>query len=187
MLDLRTEESDIVTMRRLMLLRHAKTERAEPGERDRDRRLTKRGRIDAPVIGGYMARHDLVPDAALVSPATRAQETWTLVAPCFDKAPKTINEERIYNADAEKLMSVIAETRSARALLVVGHNPGIHDLAVQLIASGDLEARERVKEKLPTSGLVVIDIAFDDWARLPASSGRLDRFVSPRLIAAATE
>ena len=70
-------------MRRLMLLRHAKTERAEPGERDRDRKLMKRGRADAPVIGAYMAHHGLVPDLALVSPATRAQETWALVAAVF--------------------------------------------------------------------------------------------------------
>jgi phosphohistidine phosphatase len=187
MLDSRAQESDIAAMRRLMLLRHAKTERAAPGERDRDRKLTKRGRADAPVVGAYMARHHLVPDVALVSPAARAQETWTLVAACFGKPPKAIDEERIYNGGADKLMEVIAETRGARALLVVGHNPGIHDLAVQLIAAGEVEPRERVTEKLPTSGLVVIDLAFDDWARLHAHSGRLERFVSPRLIATATE
>ena len=174
-------------MRRLMLLRHAKTERAEPGERDRDRKLTKRGRADAPLIGAYMIRHGLMPDLALVSPAERAQETWTLLAGCFAKAPKTVNDERIYNATTDKLMTVLSEPRSARSLLVVGHNPGIHDLAVALIASGDVEARERVTEKLPTSGLVVIDLAFDDWQFLHPHSGRLDRFVSPRLIAAATE
>ena len=55
-------------MRRLMLLRHAKTERAEPGQRDRDRKLVKRGRADAPTLGAYMVHHDLVPDSALVSP-----------------------------------------------------------------------------------------------------------------------
>lgn len=170
-----------------MLLRHAKTERSEPGVRDRDRKLTKRGRADAPVIGAYMARHGLVPDLALLSPATRAQETWTLLAAAFAKTPRVVNDERIYNANPEKLMGVIAETRGARALLIVGHNPGIHDLAVQLIASGDVEAREQVTEKLPTSGLVVIDLAFDDWSRLHAHAGRLERFVSPRLIAAATE
>ena len=140
-----------------------------------------------PLIGAYMARHGFVPDLALVSPATRAQETWTLLAACFAKTPKTVNEERVYNADPEKLMGLVAETRGARTLLVVGHNPGIHDFAVQLIASGDVEARERVTEKLPTSGLVVIDLAFDDWSRLHARAGRLERFVSPRLIAAATE
>jgi phosphohistidine phosphatase len=180
-------ESDIAAMRRLMLLRHAKTERAEPGERDRDRKLTKRGRTDAPLIGAYMVRHGVTPDLALVSPAERAQETWKLLAGSFAKAPKADTDERIYNASADQLINVLSEPRAARALLVVGHNPGIHDLAVALIATGDVEARERVAEKLPTAGLVVIDLAFDDWQLLHPHSGRLDRFVSPRLIAAATE
>lgn len=187
MLDLCGQESDIAAMLRLMLLRHAKTERAEPGEADRTRKLTKRGRADVPVIGAYMARHELVPDLALVSPATRTHETWTLLAACFAKPPEALTVERIYNANPDTLMRLIAETKKARSLLVVGHNPSIHDLAVRLIASGDVEARERVTEKLPTSGLVVIDLAFDEWPRLRAQAGRLERFVSPRLIAAATE
>jgi phosphohistidine phosphatase len=174
-------------MRRLILLRHAKTERAEPGERDRDRTLTKRGRADASAIGAYMARHGLVPDVALVSPAKRAQETWALLAQAFAKAPKLVNEERIYNADTEALIEVIGAVRGAHCLIVVGHNPGLHDAAVQLIASGDVEARERVAEKLPTAGLVVIDLAFDDWSKLHRHAGRLERFVTPKLIAAATD
>ena len=174
-------------MRRLLLLRHSKTERPEPGQRDRDRKLMPRGRTDAPLIGAYMARHGLVPELALVSPAERAQETWKLLAASCAKAPKTNTDERIYNATADQLMTVLSEPRGARSLLVVGHNPGIHDLAVALIAAGDVEARERVAEKLPTAGLVVIDLAFDDWQLLHPHSGRLDRFVSPRLIAAATE
>ncbi len=174
-------------MRRLMLLRHAKTERAEPGERDRDRRLTKRGRADAPVIGAYMARHGLTPDLAIVSPARRAQETWTLLAAAFAKAPRVAEDERIYNANTDSLIEVIGETRAARLLLIVGHNPGLHDLAVQLIASGNVEPRQQVAEKLPTSGLVVIELPFDDWSRVRPHAGRLERFVTPRLITAATD
>jgi phosphohistidine phosphatase len=174
-------------MRRLLLLRHAKTERAEPGERDRDRKLMARGRADAPVIGAYMARHRLAPDFVLVSPVTRAEGTWALVAAALGKPPRVARDARIYNASPQTLIEVIGETRDARALLVVGHNPGLHDLAVQLIASGDVEARERINEKLPTSGLVVIEFPYDDWSRLHRSSGRLERFVSPRLIAAATD
>src|SRR5580704_8324855 len=102
-------------MRRLMLLRHAKTERAQPGERDRDRKLTKRGRNDAPLIGAYMARHGLVPDLALVSPATRAQETWVLLADCFAKTPKAVTEERIYNADPQRLTDLLAETEGTKS------------------------------------------------------------------------
>jgi len=174
-------------MLRLLLLRHAKTERAAAGEPDRDRTLAARGRADAPIIGVYMARHRLVPDFALVSPATRAEETWALVATAFKKTPRVVKDERIYNASARTLLQLITTTRDARMLLVVGHNPGIHHLAVELIASGDVEARERVQEKLPTCGLVVIEFAFDNWSQLHRSSGRLERFVSPRLIAEATD
>jgi phosphohistidine phosphatase len=168
-----------------MLLRHAKTERAGPGERDRDRKLMKRGRADAPVIGSFMAHHGLVPDLALVSPAVRAQETWALVAGCFAKPTRLMTDNRIYNANPEGLIAVIGEARKAHTLIVVGHNPGLHDLARRLIASGDVETREQLNEKLPTSGLVVIDLPLDDWSLLHSHAGRLERFVSPHLIAAA--
>lgn len=174
-------------MLRLMLLRHAKTERNAPGGRDRDRALMKRGRTDAPIIGAYMSRHRLTPDIVLVSPATRAQETWVLAAAAFAKAPRMVSDERIYNANVAALAGIIGETRKARTLLIVGHNPGLHDLAMRLIASGDVEMREALSEKLPTSGLVVIDLPLEEWSSLHDHAGRLKRFVSPRLLAAATE
>jgi len=186
-LDYLASESDIAAMRRLMLLRHAKTERAEPGGNDRDRKLIKRGRSDAPVIGAYMAHHGLVPDLALVSPAARALETWTLIAPAFAKTPRVTKDERIYNASPERLMIVIEQTRGAHSLLVVGHNPSLHDVAMQLIATGDAGTRERVSEKLPTSGFVVINFSIDDWSELQPRSGRLEHFITPRLLAAATD
>jgi phosphohistidine phosphatase len=186
-LDSLSPESDITRMRRLILLRHAKTERAAPGERDRDRKLMKRGCSDAPLIGAYMAHHGLVPDLALVSPAKRAQETWALIAAAFAKPPRAVDDERLYNASPEALLDAIGDTRKAHTLVVVGHNPGLHDLAQRLIAAGDVNLREQLNEKLPTSGLVVIDLPVDDWARLHPHAGRLERFVSPRLIAAATE
>jgi phosphohistidine phosphatase len=174
-------------MRRLLLLRHAKTERAEAGERDRDRKLTKRGRNDAPVIGTFMAKHGLVPDLALVSPAVRAQETWALLAPYFKKTQPLVTEDRIYNAGTAQLFELVAETRPAKTLLLVGHNPGFHELAVHLVAAGDVDLREQLKEALPTSGLVVIDLPIDDWSLLHPRAGRLERFVTPRLLAEVTE
>jgi len=175
-------------MRRLLLLRHAKTERGAPGEGDHDRKLMARGRADAPIIGAYLVRHHFVPDLALVSPATRATETWALVAASFPHtSPRVVNDERIYNAVPETLIDLIRETTKARSVIVVGHNPGLHDLAVRLIASGEVEARERINEKLPTCGLVIIDFPFNDWSRLHVNSGRLERFVTPRTIAEATD
>jgi phosphohistidine phosphatase len=171
-------------MRRLLLLRHAKTEQAGPGERDRDRELTKRGRADAALIGAYIAQHGLIPELALVSPATRAQQTWALAAAAFAKSPRLLTDDRIYNADTDKLIAVVGEVRKqAQTLIVVGHNPGLHDFARLLIASGEAEARERIREKLPTSGLVIIELPLDDWSLLGARMGRLERFVSPGVIA----
>jgi phosphohistidine phosphatase len=169
-------------MRRLLLLRHSKTERAAPGERDRDRRLTERGRADAPVMGDYMMQHHLVPDLVLVSPAVRTQETWALVGAAFSKTPRALSESRIYNASSDTLADLIRETGNADTLLVVGHNPGLHDLATELIGSGDPQTRESLNEKLPTSGLIVIGFAIEDWALLQHAAGRLERFVSPRQI-----
>ena len=167
-------------MRRLLLLRHSKTERPEPGQRDRDRKLMERGRSDAPLIGTYMARHRLTPDLVLVSPAKRTLETWELVEGALNKTPQVAREERIYNARTRTLADLIRETEDAGSLLMIGHNPGLHDLANELIGSGEVEARESLNEKLPTSGLVVIDFAFDDWSELHDSSGRLERFITPR-------
>jgi phosphohistidine phosphatase len=91
-----------------------------------------------------------------------------------------MKEERIYNARMQTLADLIREVEGAGVLLMVGHNPGLHDLANALIGSGDIDVRESLNEKLPTSGLVAIDFAFGDWSELRDSSGRLDRFVTPR-------
>lgn len=170
---------------RLMLLRHAKSEKAEPGMRDRDRPLNARGRSDAPKLGSYMARHALIPDLVLVSPARRTKETWDGLATAFSVSPAVKFDDRLYDANAAKILDVIRETkRGVSTLLVIGHNPGLHEAALLLIAAGDVEARERLHEGLPTTGLAVIDFPMDDWAKLHPRSGRLERFISPRSLAA---
>ena len=166
---------------RLILLRHAKAEKAEPGEEDRQRRLNERGRDDARTIGAYLARHQLIPDLILASPALRTRETAERIVRELPSAPPATYEARLYNAGAQMLVSVMRETKSAvGTLLVVGHNPGLHELARLLIASGDVEARELLAEALPTAGLVVIDFAGKDWRKLHPHGGRLERFVTPR-------
>jgi len=171
---------------RLMLLRHAKSEKAEPGMRDHERSLNARGRSDAPAIGAYMARHALLPDLVLVSTATRTRQTWERLAPALSAPVSATYEERLYNAGSDAIIAIVKEVRPAvRSLLVIGHNPGLHDAARVLIASGDVEARERLNEGLPTSGLAVIDFAGKDWRKLHAHGGRLERFVTPRSLAAA--
>jgi phosphohistidine phosphatase len=170
-------------MRRLLLFRHAKAERSLPGMDDRGRELIDRGRRDAARIGAYIASHALVPDRVLVSPARRTQETWKYAATALRPAPAATTVERIYDATPHAILAAVKDApAAAHTLMVVGHNPGLHELALMLIASGDIDARENLREKLPTSGLVIIDFAFDDWGKLHPQSGRLERFVSPKTL-----
>jgi phosphohistidine phosphatase len=171
---------------RLLLLRHAKSEKGEPGVNDRDRALNPRGRADAPRIGAYMAHHGLLPRAALVSPARRTHETFERLTGAWPAACPVRYVDRLYNAGPEAIVDAI-KGASPEILLVLGHNPGLHEAACLLIASGDVEARERLNEALPTSGLAVIDFPGDDWRKLHPRSGRLERFVTPRLLKAAAD
>jgi len=175
-------------MRRLMLLRHSKAERSVPGGRDRDRTLAERGRNDAPRIGAYLQHHALIPDGVIASPAARTKETWELMAQAVGQGPAATFDERLYNAGPGTILDVIKETEpEIRTLMVVGHNPGIQEVAELLIASGDLEARQRLKEGFPTTGLAIIDFALSDWDKLHPHSGRLERFVTPRSLVGATD
>jgi phosphohistidine phosphatase len=166
-------------MRRLMLLRHAKSNWPE-GVGDRDRPLATRGREAAPVMGRYLAEELLLPDLVLVSPARRTAETWELVAPMLPDRPPSRIEPRIYEAPSERLLTVVQEVEPAvRCLLMIGHNPGFEELASSLIGHGDRYAAARLNQKYPTCGLAVLDFEVEDWRDLALRSGRLDRFVTP--------
>jgi phosphohistidine phosphatase len=166
-------------MRRLMLLRHAKSN-WPAGVADRDRPLAVRGREAAPVMGRYLADELLLPDLVLISPARRTSETWDLVEPMLPEKPPTHVEPRIYEAKAERLLHVVQEAEpSVRTLLLIGHNPGFEDLAALLTGHGDRYASARMAKKYPTCGLAVLDFAIEDWRDLTERGGRLDRFVTP--------
>lgn len=175
-------------MRRLMLLRHAKTERDSPSGQDRDRRLDARGREDAPTIGRYLTEHKLVPDLALISPAVRTRETWALLSDELQHPPKSEVAPDLYGADAQELLMIAraaagrAADKSVRSILVIAHNPGLHELALELIAKANRHDRKALEDNLPTSGLAVLDFAIDDWNELSPQRGTLERFVSPRIL-----
>jgi phosphohistidine phosphatase len=173
---------------RLILLRHAKSEKAPPGVRDRYRAINARGRKDAPKMGAYMAHHALIPDRVIVSSARRTRETWEQLAKALSANCTVQYEDRLYDAGPQGILAVIRDLGGqAGTLLVIGHNPGLHEAARMLVVAGDVEARERLNEGLPTSGVAVIDFSPSDWSRLDIHSGRLERFVTPRSLAAAVD
>ena len=174
-------------MRRLMLLRHAKTETDAPSGRDRDRRLDNRGRTDAAEIGNWLGRHPPFPDLVLVSPAVRAHQTWEIVWDAMrDFAPEPQLEllPELYSADPSHLLQIIRTVSATdpKRLLVIGHNPGIHELALALTGSGDAAGRRAIEDNLPTAGLALFDFPVGDWDDVAFRRGKLVQFVSPKLL-----
>jgi phosphohistidine phosphatase len=171
-------------MKRLILFRHAKSA-YPPGVDDHERPLDARGRRDAPRMGAYLAAEQLLPDLVLVSSAARTRETFALAAPALGPL-ESREEPRIYEAPAERLLGVVRETPDAvRTLMLVGHNPGLEDLARTLIGFGDRYAFARLQQKYPTAGVAVIDLDAESWGEIVPREGRLDRFVTPKGLAAA--
>ena len=179
-------------MRRLMLLRHAKTENDAPSGRDLDRRLDNRGRQDAADIGGWIGRHPPFPDSVLVSHAIRAHQTWEIAWEAMkDLGPEPLVElvPELYGADPAQLLQIIraASETDPQRLMLVGHNPGMHELALALAGSGDAAGRKALADNLPTSGLAIFDFAIDDWDDVAFRRGRLELFVSPKLLKQASD
>ena len=174
-------------MRRLMLLRHAKTETDAPSGRDQDRRLDERGRRDAAEIGTWISRHPPFPDFVQVSPAVRAKQTWELAWEAMKArvAPPQVEFlPDLYGAEPGEMLEIIrtASVTDPKRLMVVGHNPGMHELALMLTGSGDAASRHALADNLPTSGLAVFDFATEDWNDVAFRRGKLVSFVSPKLI-----
>lgn len=166
--------------RRLMLLRHAKSDWPE-GVEDHERPLAQRGRKAAPRMGAYLRQEGLVPDRALVSSAKRTRETWELVEKELGSDVAEDFVAQIYEAPTDRLVEVVRSCSDRdRRLLLVGHNPGLADLAVALCDGSSPDAIARIRQKFPTAGLVVIDFEATSWKDVARGSGRLERFVSPR-------
>lgn len=168
-------------MRRLLLLRHAKSDWPE-GISDAERPLNERGQRNAPAIGGFMVAQKLSPDLALVSSAKRTRQTWELIALKLSGTTARF-EETLYGAPADAILGFVRKTPAdIETLLIVGHNPGIETLARRFAESGEGDAIRRITKKYPTSGLAVIELPVDDWSKANPPAGRLEMFVTPKIL-----
>ena len=171
--------------RTLVLLRHAKS--AWPGVPDHERPLARRGQRDAPVMGHWLRAAGYVPDLVLCSSARRARETWELAQAELGAAPQVRFSDSVYEAAPADLVGLARETASSvRVLLIVGHNPALEDLALNLAGGEDAAAAEtlsRMRAKFPTAAIAVLDVT-GTWAGLSRESTRLACFVTPREIPA---
>jgi len=157
-----------------MLLRHAKSD--WPDVPDRDRPLAKRGRRDAPVIGRWLRDHGYLPEAVVCSAARRTRQTWELVAPELGGSPSVTFEPRAYAASALTLLYLVRELSAAyRAALLIGHNPGMAELADSL---AELSDGNGAALRFPTAAVAVLDFP-GDWADLAPGRARLLDYTTP--------
>ena len=169
--------------RQLILLRHAKS--AWPDDvPDHDRPLAPRGRRDAPAAGRWLRESGYVPDRVLCSTARRARDTWQMAEEKLDAHPATLFEDRIYGASTADLLDLARETPArVRTLLIVGHDPAMRELTLELADDqpGDAEAYAvgQVRAKYPTGAIAVLSFA-GDWSELSPGQAQLNHFASPQ-------
>lgn len=163
-------------MKTLGLLRHAKSDWGQSDKRDFDRGLNARGRRGAALMGAHVRDHGVKWDRVIASPARRVQ--LTLESAAIGPAPEW--DERLYLASTDTIHDVLREA-SGNAVLIAGHNPGLGDLILDLVAPARENALfDEAKVKFPTAAFAVLELAIDEWADLGPECGALVHFKRPR-------
>ena len=147
-------------MDRLILMRHGKAEQHAASGGDFERALAPRGQNDAALMGQVLAKASLSPDLALVSAARRTRETWGAVASAFPKARATARRD-LYHAEAQDVLAAIREDApDTGTVMVVGHNPGLHELALRMALGGPVDPAKlaQLRGKFPTATVAVFSI-----------------------------
>ncbi|MBC7268053.1 MAG: histidine phosphatase family protein [Streptomyces sp.] len=164
--------------RKIVLFRHAKAD--WPQVDDHDRPLAERGRMDAAVAGRKLADSGTTFDLALVSTAVRTRETWKLAVHELAHRPKTLYEERIYEASPGELIAVLNETPDdIQNAVLVGHNPGVHGLADILAGAAEGDARDRMRRRgFPAAAFAVLTFT-GSWKTLEPGTATLLDYWAP--------
>jgi phosphohistidine phosphatase len=164
-------------MQTLYLLRHAKSSWSDRALADRDRPLAPRGRRDAKRVAEHFRLLGCPPELVLCSPALRTQETLELLRPALDGS-KVVLEEDLYAASCAGLLACTREVSDAVAsVMLIGHNPGLHQLALALASAG--EELGRLEAKFPTAALATLATA-KPWSRLEPGDATLTAYVVPK-------
>ncbi|MGW0085593.1 SixA phosphatase family protein [Streptomyces sp. NPDC003393] len=164
--------------RRIVLFRHAKAD--WPQVSDHERPLAERGRKDAAVAGRKLADSGVPFDLALCSTATRTRETWKLAVHELPHRPKTVYEERIYEASPGELITVLNETPDdIHNIVLIGHNPGVQGLTEVLCGTSQEEARERMSRRGFPAGAFAVVTFEGSWKSLEPGVATLVDYWAP--------
>lgn len=167
-------------MKRLILMRHAKTEPWTEGIDDFARALTPVGHEAAETMAKALKGEGWSPEKAILSTARRTRETGSHLSSVFGACEMVLDDD-LYLAGERGITEIISDHDGARTLIIIGHNPGLHDLAVSLLreaGSTDHQASIRISSKLPTGGVAMFE-ADEDGAFVPAHF-KLQNFIKPK-------
>ena len=169
-------------MKRLGLLRHAKSSWADTALPDFDRPLKKRGIKAATAMGEELRRRDIAFDLVLASPARRIVETVACFEQGYGRSLDSKFERGIYEASALSLWQIIERaSNGAESLLLVGHQPGLQALATMLASRGDPHHRE-MRDYFPTAAFALTEFEADDWRGIEPGTGRVELYLTPRAL-----
>ena len=159
-------------MKRLILMRHAKSDWSHPGRSDHDRPLNRRGVKAAPAMGAWLIAEGYAPDLALVSSSARTQETFRLSG----LTCPSVTEAVLYNGRAEEILKAIrGADETAETLIVIGHQPGMQEAANRLLPEWEVD-------KYPTAKAAILEIAAPTWFELGWGDAKLIAEMAPKLL-----
>lgn len=168
-------------MRTLHLLRHAKSSWEDPRLADHERPLDPRGERAATLMAVHLGQCGVAPDLVLVSSARRTLQTVERIAPHLPEGTRVAQEPALYEADDDALLHRLRRLEpELDCVLLVGHNPGLHELALCLVGSGDADTRAQLARKLPTGAWLELAVPGDSWRTLAPGCASLRRFVVPK-------
>jgi phosphohistidine phosphatase len=166
-------------MHTLYLLRHAKSSWADPSLPDPERPLAPRGRRDAKRIAKHLVRLGIEPELVLCSAAERTRQTLELVRPAIDGTSKVRLEAELYGASSDELLGRLrAVPEAVASVMLIGHNPGLQDLALVLASDG--AELGRLRAKFPTAALATLTLPKTSWSRLSQADALLAAYVVPK-------
>jgi phosphohistidine phosphatase len=166
-------------VKRVWLLRHAKSSWDHPGLPDTDRPLAPRGRRAAELLAAHVAASDVRPAVVLCSSSLRTRQTLAAILPALGDALEIRIERALYGAGPAELLARLRRVPNrASSAMLIGHNPGIQDLALGLAASGPAFAA--LREKFPTGALATVEVEVERWRDLDDGMATAAALVTPR-------
>lgn len=174
----------MTTPKTLYILRHAKAEIGSPNQEDKSRKLVERGEHAAQIVGAYLFRQGIKPNKIICSDAQRTRQTWAQIESIYTSPQNIDYASKLYLASASEMLSLLTPLPDAvSSVMMIGHNPGVHQLALKLAKKGDEDLIDTMNLKFPTCALAVIALGDIAWDDVMHAQGTLIDFVTPKMLA----